>query len=98
MTGSRLRTAGVHVKGIARILDNELFAESRPVSWDDWWTYDGISGKEFRTYTPVAIVRFLAYCGWLSLSRYKGSFSSTSLQQLKLRPLFFMKILVCRSE
>ncbi|KAF3424697.1 hypothetical protein E2986_13587 [Frieseomelitta varia] len=29
------------ISDIAGILDNELFAESRPVSWEEWWTYDG---------------------------------------------------------
>ncbi|KOX75822.1 Putative carbonic anhydrase-like protein 2 [Melipona quadrifasciata] len=35
------------ISDIAGILDNELFAESRPVSWEEWWTYDGISGPGF---------------------------------------------------
>ncbi|KAG5318638.1 CAH10 protein, partial [Pseudoatta argentina] len=27
--------------------NNKIFAESTPVSWEEWWTYDGISGPAF---------------------------------------------------
>lgn len=46
----------MHINDIARILDNELFAESRPVSWEEWWTYDGISGKRFYTYRCYSLL------------------------------------------
>ncbi|KYN03067.1 Carbonic anhydrase-related protein 10 [Cyphomyrmex costatus] len=29
------------------LVNDETFAESTPVSWEEWWTYDGISGPAF---------------------------------------------------
>lgn len=30
---------------IISLVNDETLAESTPVSWEEWWTYDGISGK-----------------------------------------------------
>jgi len=36
---------------IILLINNKTFAESTPVSWEEWWTYDGISGKPDRLFS-----------------------------------------------
>jgi len=36
---------------IISLVNNKTFTESTPVSWEEWWTYDGISGKLDRLFS-----------------------------------------------